>query len=100
MGVPHQNKSRFAFPSQSTFCGLDDVRPDVVHPLLWQKCSSLSQRYKRGIALRRPEGVQLTWMDAKVGNRVVTPQIGKLIEVNALWYNDLRVASIFSSLIC
>ena len=32
-------------------------------------------------------GVQLTWMDAKVGDRVVTPRIGKPIEVNALWLN-------------
>jgi predicted glycogen debranching enzyme len=35
-------------------------------------------------------GVQLTWMDAKVGNWVVTPRIGKPIEINALWYNALR----------
>ncbi|MBR8833014.1 MAG: amylo-alpha-1,6-glucosidase [Stigonema ocellatum SAG 48.90 = DSM 106950] len=35
-------------------------------------------------------GVQLTWMDAKVGDWVVTPRIGKPIEVNALWYNALR----------
>jgi predicted glycogen debranching enzyme len=34
-------------------------------------------------------GLQLTWMDAKVGDWVVTPRIGKPIEVNALWYNAL-----------
>ncbi len=34
-------------------------------------------------------GVQLTWMDAKVGGRAVTPRIGKPVEVNALWYNAL-----------
>jgi predicted glycogen debranching enzyme len=34
-------------------------------------------------------GVQLTWMDAKIGDWVVTPRIGKPIEVNALWYNAL-----------
>jgi predicted glycogen debranching enzyme len=34
-------------------------------------------------------GVQLTWMDAKVGDWVVTPRIGKPIEINALWYNAL-----------
>jgi predicted glycogen debranching enzyme len=32
-------------------------------------------------------GVQLTWMDARVGDRVVTPRIGKPVEINALWYN-------------
>jgi predicted glycogen debranching enzyme len=35
-------------------------------------------------------GVQLTWMDAKVGDWVVTPRMGKPVEVNALWYNALR----------
>lgn len=36
-------------------------------------------------------GVQLTWMDAKVGDVVVTPRIGKPVEINALWYNVLRM---------
>jgi predicted glycogen debranching enzyme len=36
-------------------------------------------------------GVQLTWMDAKVGDWVVTPRRGKAVEINALWYNALRV---------
>ena len=36
-------------------------------------------------------GVQLTWMDAKVGDWVVTPRIGKPIEINALWYRALRL---------
>jgi predicted glycogen debranching enzyme len=35
-------------------------------------------------------GVQLTWMDAKVGDWVVTPRIGKAVEINALWYSALR----------
>ena len=41
-------------------------------------------------------GVQLTWMDAKVGNWVVTPRIGKPVEVNALWYNALCVMADFA----
>jgi predicted glycogen debranching enzyme len=36
-------------------------------------------------------GVQLTWMDAKVGDRVVTPRIGKPVEINALWHYALVV---------
>jgi len=43
------------------------------------------------------EGVQLTWMDAKVGDWVVTPRIGKPIEVNALWLNSLVSMSRFAS---
>ena len=38
-------------------------------------------------------GVQLTWMDAKVGDWVVTPRAGKPVEINALWYNALRIVS-------
>src|SRR5690606_33715230 len=37
-------------------------------------------------------GVQLTWMDAKVGDWVVTPRIGKPVEVQALWLNALAFA--------
>jgi predicted glycogen debranching enzyme len=37
------------------------------------------------------EGVQLTWMDAKVGGWVVTPRRGKCVEINALWYNALCI---------
>ena len=40
-------------------------------------------------------GVQLTWMDAKVGDWVVTPRIGKPVEINALWYNALRTVAGF-----
>jgi predicted glycogen debranching enzyme len=37
------------------------------------------------------DGYQLTWMDAKVGDWVVTPRRGKAVEINALWYNALRL---------
>ena len=36
-------------------------------------------------------GTQLTWMDAKVGDWVVTPRWGKAVEINALWLNALHV---------
>jgi predicted glycogen debranching enzyme len=52
-----------------------------------------------GLLYAGQEGVQLTWMDAKVGNWVVTPRIGKPIEVNALWYNALCIVSRFASLL-
>jgi predicted glycogen debranching enzyme len=38
-------------------------------------------------------GAQLTWMDAKVGDRVITPRIGKPVEIQALWLNALRFGS-------
>lgn len=44
-----------------------------------------------GLLYAGEPGVQLTWMDAKVGDWVVTPRIGKPVEINALWHNALRV---------
>jgi predicted glycogen debranching enzyme len=44
-------------------------------------------------------GVQLTWMDAKIGDWVVTPRIGKPIEINALWYNALCAMDGFAQLL-
>ncbi|MCG7937816.1 MAG: amylo-alpha-1,6-glucosidase [Candidatus Thiodiazotropha lotti] len=41
-------------------------------------------------------GIQLTWMDAKVGNWVVTPRTGKAVEINALWYNALMIMAGFA----
>ena len=38
-------------------------------------------------------GVQLTWMDARVGDRVITPRIGKPVEIQALWLNALSAVS-------
>ena len=38
-------------------------------------------------------GVQLTWMDARVGDRVLTPRIGKPVEIQALWINAVHIAS-------
>jgi predicted glycogen debranching enzyme len=43
-----------------------------------------------GLLLAGEAGVQLTWMDAKVGDWVVTPRYGKPVEIQALWYNALR----------
>ena len=60
--------------------------------------------YARGTRLPHPPrrdgllaagepGVQLTWMDARIGDRVVTPRIGKPAEIQALWWNALVLAS-------
>ena len=44
-----------------------------------------------GLLSQGAEGYQLTWMDAKVDDWVVTPRRGKPVEINALWYNALRL---------
>lgn len=67
---------------------------------LYQTCKSIIENYERGtdfnigmdednLIKAGVEGVQLTWMDAKVDDWVVTPRHGKPVEINALWYNAL-----------
>jgi predicted glycogen debranching enzyme len=46
-----------------------------------------------GLLAAGEPGVQLTWMDAKVGEWVVTPRIGKPVEVQALWLNALKIGA-------
>jgi predicted glycogen debranching enzyme len=49
-----------------------------------------------GLLLAGEPGVQVTWMDAKIGDWVVTPRHGKPVEVNALWLNALCVMDRFA----
>jgi predicted glycogen debranching enzyme len=46
---------------------------------------------RNGLLTSGEPGVQLTWMDAKVCEWVVTPRRGKPVEIQALWYNALRI---------
>lgn len=46
-----------------------------------------------GLLFAGEAGTQLTWMDAKIGDLVITPRIGKPVEIQALWYNALRIMS-------
>lgn len=49
-----------------------------------------------GLISAGSRGVQLTWMDAKVGDWVVTPREGKPVEINALWYNALQIMAMLA----
>jgi predicted glycogen debranching enzyme len=49
-----------------------------------------------GLVYAGEPGVQLTWMDARVDDWVVTPRIGKPVEINALWYNALQAMAMFA----
>ncbi|HEY4817413.1 MAG TPA: amylo-alpha-1,6-glucosidase [Candidatus Acidoferrum sp.] len=52
-----------------------------------------------GLLYSGETGVQLTWMDAKIGDWVVTPRTGKAVEINALWINALETMSGFALLL-
>src|SRR5207247_986884 len=56
----------------------------------------IKQNEADGLLASGEPGVQLTWMDAKVGDWVVTPRIGKPVEINALWYNALGALATFA----
>lgn len=46
---------------------------------------------KDGLIVSGTDHTQNTWMDAKIGNYIVTPRNGKTVEINALWYNALKI---------
>jgi predicted glycogen debranching enzyme len=64
---------------------------DVIDHHLRGTCFGISVDPADGLLRQGAEGYQLTWMDAKVGDWVVTPRRGKAVEINALWYNALRL---------
>lgn len=73
---------------------------DKLYPCLGEICERLIKGTiydiymdEDGLISAGNENTQLTWMDAKVGDWVVTPRHGKAVEINALWYNALRIMS-------
>jgi len=83
---------------------------DLVRLNLYEKLRDIIDWHIRGTRFRikldpadgllnaGEEGVQLTWMDAKIGDWVVTPRSGKPVEIQALWYNALRIMEHFAGL--
>ncbi|MEJ7863067.1 MAG: amylo-alpha-1,6-glucosidase [Pyrinomonadaceae bacterium] len=80
----------------------DFVRENLYEKLVgiiaWHKTGT---RYRikidaDGLLYAGAKGVQLTWMDAKIDDLVVTPRTGKAVEIQALWYNALRVMADFA----
>ncbi|MBW4619576.1 MAG: amylo-alpha-1,6-glucosidase [Cyanosarcina radialis HA8281-LM2] len=78
---------------------LDELFPVLAEIVDWHRRGT---RYNihldpsDGLIYAGQEGVQLTWMDGKVYDWVVTPRIGKPVEINALWYNALRIMAKFA----
>ena len=72
---------------------LKELYPTLTSILHWHRDGTrygIRQDPADGLLAAGEPGVQLTWMDAKIGDWVVTPRIGKPVEINALWYNALR----------
>ena len=78
---------------------LKDLYPTLESILAWHRQGTrygIRQDPTDGLLAAGEPGVQLTWMDAKVGDRLVTPRTGKPVEINALWYNALVAMTDFA----
>jgi len=71
---------------------LAEILPALVEVIDWHQRGTRYQIHldQDGLIYAGEPGLQLTWMDAKVGDWVITPRLGKPVEINALWYNALR----------
>ena len=73
---------------------LEEIYPTLRNIVRWHQRGtrySIQVDPTDGLLRAGEPGVQLTWMDAKVGDWVVTPRIGKPVEINALWFNVLMI---------
>ena len=72
---------------------------------LWEKLQDIVENHQRGTLFGigvdndglLMHGPRLTWMDASVGNDVITPRTGKAVEIQALWYNALRIMELLAN---
>jgi len=76
-------------------CGSDDVLDAAIATIVSGYAAGTRHRIgatSDGLLACGEPGVQLTWMDAKLGDEVITPRIGKPVEIQALWLNALAIA--------
>lgn len=76
-----------------------DLYPFLVDIVGWHERGTrygIGMDARDGLLRAGEPGVQLTWMDVKVDDWVATPRIGKPVEVNALWYNALKIMADFA----
>jgi predicted glycogen debranching enzyme len=76
-----------------------------VHEQLWKTLKTIIENHARGTAFNihvdsdglLHHGPQLTWMDAAINGQPVTPRAGKAVEVQALWYNALKIMELLAN---
>jgi predicted glycogen debranching enzyme len=76
-----------------------------VKDALWEKLQGIVENHQRGTLFGihvdddglLMHGPRLTWMDASVGNDVITPRTGKAVEIQALWYNSLKTMELLAN---
>ncbi len=78
---------------------IEQLYPDLLACLDWLEKGTrhgLGVDPEDGLLRAGEPGVPMSWMNARVGERAVTLRSGKAVEVNALWYNGLRVMALFA----
>ena len=75
-----------------------ELYPKLVEIIIWHLKGTRFNIHvdTDGLLYAGEKGSQLTWMDAKYGDEVFTPRIGKPVEIQALWYNALRIITDFA----
>ncbi|MEZ4827698.1 MAG: amylo-alpha-1,6-glucosidase [Bacteroidia bacterium] len=79
----------------------DEILPVLSEILFWHEKGTRYNIHtdEDGLLCGGIGGVQLTWMDAKCGDWVVTPRMGKAVEINALWYNAWEIFAFLNGLV-
>ncbi|HEX5151188.1 MAG TPA: amylo-alpha-1,6-glucosidase [Parafilimonas sp.] len=82
--LQHTNDTRFI---------LDEILPVLKNIIDWHFKGTRYNIHvdEDGLLYAGEKGQQLTWMDARIGDWVVTPRMGKPVEIQALWYNTLKI---------
>ena len=78
---------------------------DFVHSQLWENLKIIVENHVKGTAFGihvddddlLAHGPRLTWMDAEVDGKAVTPRAGKAVEIQALWYNTLKTTQLMAN---
>ncbi|MGJ3252614.1 MAG: amylo-alpha-1,6-glucosidase [Elainellaceae cyanobacterium] len=81
---------------------LDELFPALADIIHWHQHGTRHNIHwdsTDGLLYGGESGVQLTWMDAKVDDWVVTPRVGKPVEVNALWHNALGIMAAIANIL-
>lgn len=81
---------------------IDRILPQLIEILEYHMKGTINDIFmdEDGLLSTGNEKTQLTWMDVKVNGWVVTPRHGKAVEINALWYNALKVTQFLAEEVC
>lgn len=77
----------------------DELYPVLADIIDWHRTGTrygIKVDKQDGLLMAGKPGIQLTWMDANIDGWVVTPRIGKCVEINALWFNTLKIMGVLS----